>query len=310
MSKEDLIPYIEFDTHQFWLNSSNPANSDSQFIQNGVDDVVRIYNLYKNDRQFSTIHDIFFKVSYLLKGEYFISYMSNVILTNRRLFIWFSDLKLTIPLKNIISYEDSKWSSGITCYYRENGGIQTFKLVNKWLLANAVNNSINKHKNDIVNDNELEILGSFKPAIQSKFGITEESYSSWVEPVKLQEVKIIDENPNKNQNQNQILKPKPNYNGVIILFLFILFIGGCGYFISKWDKSYRESGQGYGGTNSTDNVHYNKITGKKQKKCPWCGGIGRVGYAGDSKEQVERTGMGLGNPCITCNGTGYVDDDQ
>lgn len=38
--------------------------------------------------------------------------------------------------------------------------------------------------------------------------------------------------------------------------------------------------------------------------CHWCGGRGEVGYAGESEAQVRRTGMGLGNPCITCNGDG------
>lgn len=44
-----------------------------------------------------------------------------------------------------------------------------------------------------------------------------------------------------------------------------------------------------------------------KKKCPWCGGVGRVGYMGDSKAQVDRTGNGLGNYCTTCTGTGFVD---
>lgn len=38
--------------------------------------------------------------------------------------------------------------------------------------------------------------------------------------------------------------------------------------------------------------------------CNWCGGHGQVGIAGESVEQVNRTGMGLGNPCITCGGDG------
>lgn len=44
-----------------------------------------------------------------------------------------------------------------------------------------------------------------------------------------------------------------------------------------------------------------------KKKCTWCGGIGRVGYMGESKAQYDRTGKGLGNPCTVCTGTGLID---
>lgn len=38
--------------------------------------------------------------------------------------------------------------------------------------------------------------------------------------------------------------------------------------------------------------------------CYWCGGRGEVGYAGESEAQVRRTGVGLGNQCMTCDGDG------
>ena len=43
-----------------------------------------------------------------------------------------------------------------------------------------------------------------------------------------------------------------------------------------------------------------------KEECDWCGGIGRVGYSGKSKEQCDRTGMGRGNSCSRCGGTGYL----
>lgn len=47
--------------------------------------------------------------------------------------------------------------------------------------------------------------------------------------------------------------------------------------------------------------------GKAHKeKCGWCGGVGKVGYAGASEAQCRRTGMGYGNYCTTCQGTGTV----
>jgi hypothetical protein len=50
----------------------------------------------------------------------------------------------------------------------------------------------------------------------------------------------------------------------------------------------------------------NKNNHVGETKCDWCGGVDNVGYAGKSEEQVKRTGMGLGNKCTSCKGTGYV----
>ncbi|TFF34407.1 hypothetical protein [Mucilaginibacter psychrotolerans] len=87
--------------------------------------------------------------------------------------------------------------------------------------------------------------------------------------------------------------------GMIALF-FVL----CYYFYNASDKNLTRIREEQHSARANDGTPYGK------KKCPWCGGIGRVGYAGDSKAQVERTGMGLGNYCTTCVGTGYVDDKK
>lgn len=287
-----ILSSIELDTNKFWLNCTNPANDDSLFIQHSITEVATVYSFLKTNAVLSTMSQAFFKSCYFLKDEYIIACMNGMLLTNRRLFIWFNDLKLTIPLVNLIKYEPAKWDSGIKGEYLYNGATQTFRLGNVWLLPALVNNALNRHKNDSITEDESIILGSFKPALQSKYGISDDCFNSWVPP--LTEQPII--------QQQFVPAPKPlkNNASLITLFIFIVFIGSCVYIIQK----------GSNDTGSTSSNSTSVTSNAHRKKCPWCGGIGRVGYAGDSKAQVERTRMGLGNYCTTCGGSGYVDDDK
>jgi hypothetical protein len=53
--------------------------------------------------------------------------------------------------------------------------------------------------------------------------------------------------------------------------------------------------------------YQNDSNSKNKVDCTWCGGVGSVGYAGESEAQVRRTGMGLGNKCIRCKGSGKLE---
>jgi len=283
MTKEDLQPFIEPDTQNFWLNSVNPTNSDSLFIKQGVTNVSRAKAL-QNENVGMAIK-AFLLSTYLVKGEYIISYMEAMVLTNRRLFCYYQSSTRSIALKNLLKYEQV---GKLTVEYLEDGISQSFSIGSRFLKAEVVNNVLAKHKSDEVSEEEIIILSDTKLVLDGKYSVVSEEAA---------------------ENIKQYER-RGNRNGLIVLFAIILLVGGCSYYFISWNKSYEQSGKAYGGSSSSDNSHYNSVTGKKQHKCPWCGGIGRVGYAGDSKAQVDRTGMGLGNPCTTCNGTGWVDDDN
>jgi hypothetical protein len=55
-----------------------------------------------------------------------------------------------------------------------------------------------------------------------------------------------------------------------------------------------------------ENYKDNRYGKAVEIECSWCGGIGKVGFAGASEAQCKRTGMGQGNYCTTCKGTGKV----
>lgn len=75
--------------------------------------------------------------------------------------------------------------------------------------------------------------------------------------------------------------------GTLLLFATLIMWANNGYVPSS--NNYNSGGSSSSGDCTT---------------CSWCGGRGVVGYAGESEEQVRRTGNGLGNPCITCGGDG------
>jgi len=240
MTKEDLSPYIEFEAENFWLQSVNPINNDSTLLQHGFEDVESAYNEFRRDDSALFIINTFFKMNYLLKDEYLIAFMYNMVLTNRRLFMWFSDLKKSIPLQNLKLYEQVKWGSGIKAEYLYNGATQTFRLENKWMLPDRVNNALNQHQNEKVTEEELIIASNLKPTLDALYGsfneITNNDLSTNeinVNPIN-QEIKEV-----KTQyiNPIPIKKPKANYKGLIILCIIFLFLGGCIYIIEKSDDS-------------------------------------------------------------------------
>jgi len=55
-----------------------------------------------------------------------------------------------------------------------------------------------------------------------------------------------------------------------------------------------------------DNYKRNRYGDPVITICTFCGGIGKVGYAGESEAQIKRTGNGLGNICNVCKGAGKI----
>lgn len=257
MSNEKLISHIEFDLHQFWSNSVSPINDDSTFLQHSISDINKVYSLIKTEKGLSSISDAFFRVNFLLKDEYLIAFFGSMILTNRRLFIWFSDIKKVIPLRNLIKYEVSKWEGGLKIEYRENDSLQTLK-VGKYLSPDLVINALGRHKNDLITEEELEIVSHFKPILESKYEITKETFSSWIEPIELSIQQNFAENVNNNkvsQNPTPVVhKPQRKYKGIVFICFMLLFLGGCIYFYHQSSTSANMSNNDVCGKEFTETV--------------------------------------------------------
>lgn len=85
--------------------------------------------------------------------------------------------------------------------------------------------------------------------------------------------------------------------GIMIICLgYWIFSGG-----NSSNSSSSVSSSSSSSSNSSDN---SDGSSSDCVTCYWCGGRGEVGYDGESEAQFRRTGMGLGNPCLTCNGDG------
>lgn len=102
----------------------------------------------------------------------------------------------------------------------------------------------------------------------------------------------------------QLLRDLKEFLWVIGVFIVVMFALAMYYNGSENPKSNNYS------TVTTEEAieQHKRVRGeiKEVVECTWCGGVGSVGYAGESEKQVQRTGMGLGNKCISCAGTGKV----
>ena len=98
-------------------------------------------------------------------------------------------------------------------------------------------------------------------------------------------------------NETSILK-KIRTGSIISLVLITTSI----YFRSN--ETSEVSGSTDSSSSSTNSSNNGGGSSSDCVTCSWCGGRGEVGYAGESEAQVRRTGMGLGNQCMTCDGDG------
>jgi hypothetical protein len=227
--QQTIQNFIEFDTTNFWENTVNPINTDSTFLQHGISDVEAIFNYLRLHPDDLWIIETFLKMNYLIKGEYFISHMSNIVLTNHRLFVWFNDLKVSIPLKKIIKYQPAKWDSGIKVEYYDNEAMQSFSLSNKWLLPETVNNALNKHKNFARTDEELCIAGSLKPTLQKMYSIDPNLSNSDTVPIKVQHQTASIHTPP--------IPQKKSYRNLVGVLFIVIWFGGCAYMMHGGDSS-------------------------------------------------------------------------
>jgi hypothetical protein len=275
------IKFSAINSADFFENSVNPKNTDSIVFNKGIKidsgkDLLKVIQKDNDKSLLLTINSLL-KTFFLVKNEYLISISNSYILTNRRYFIHINDnKKLSIPLNKITSYKEEN-GQFILRYSIDNE--EKMHYLSKWLTGALVNNIIQEHNRDIdfQDENIIALISNFKDELSFNNDI---------------DIKA----------DNYPIKSSPNYTGIIMVCLVFLFIGGCVYFVEKDSNIPTKTIY----TNSGDPSH--DQNGNKRKKCPWCGGVGKVGYLGESKAQVEKTGMGLGNFCITCNGTGYVDD--
>lgn len=101
-------------------------------------------------------------------------------------------------------------------------------------------------------------------------------------------------------NKNQLLK-----DAIPVVLVFLCFLAFIIYKGGDSNSSYHES---YHISTAEAIENYKTVNEgvAEQVTCPWCGGAQRVGYAGKSEEQCRRTGMGKGNLCTTCGGTGRI----
>ncbi len=279
MNLNDSQQYIITDINEFWFNSINPVNKDRIFNEYNYTSVKECIKLLNQPANYSVLQlfNSLQKNYYLLKGEYLVSSGGLSIITNKRFYI-LDKQELSIPINTITFYGIE--NGQLILKYLGTVGEKKYFIDNPILIPAIVNNYIEIFKSspDLNNEVIQSIISTPKTNL-AQLGMS-------TVPVEINEYK----------------QPK-DYKNIIALCIFLLFLGSCVYFLNKNDNS---------SSNSTTNTNpaYDSTTGKKKKKCPWCGGIGRVGYGGESKAQVERTGMGLGNYCTTCTGTGYVNDDD
>ncbi|RAJ19247.1 hypothetical protein [Pedobacter cryoconitis] len=105
-----------------------------------------------------------------------------------------------------------------------------------------------------------------------------------------------------NANKNQFLKDAVPVLVVFALFMtFTIWRSG----VITFDSSESHT-QHISTAEAIENYKTVNEGIAEQVMCPWCGGAQRVGYAGKSEEQCRRTGMGKGNLCTTCGGTGKI----
>ena len=92
---------------------------------------------------------------------------------------------------------------------------------------------------------------------------------------------------------------KVGFAKILAVVICLSFVGYC----STYDSSSASSSSS-NSSSSSSSSNNNGGSSSDCITCYWCGGRGEVGYDGESEVQFRRTGMGLGNPCLTCNGDG------
>jgi Archaea-specific RecJ-like exonuclease, contains DnaJ-type Zn finger domain len=97
-----------------------------------------------------------------------------------------------------------------------------------------------------------------------------------------------------------------------VLFSFLFFVtfsAGFIYFMDKSDENYASTPETEKSISTKEAIELykkNRYGEPIESECTWCGGAGKVGFAGESEKQVKRTRSGLGNICNVCKGSGKV----
>lgn len=275
MNTDDFIQYIELDLNNFWSATCNPINKDALPIRKGVTSAKEASDFVKQQSK-DNAFKAFFYYNHIIKGEYVIAYMDAMILTSKRLFLYYDFAIKTIPLKHIIKYY---YTDKLCINYQEKDIVKSIFIGTEFIGINLVNSALRSHHSETMTEQEIILASNLKtdfPVTNNGSLLTNQDVDS-VEYAR-----------------------KGNRNGAILMLVIVTLFGGCIYYVSNKDTS-----QIYTGKSST--TDYDKVTGKKQKKCGWCGGYGRQGISGESVAWCEKHG-GVDVPCLKCDASGYVDE--
>jgi hypothetical protein len=108
----------------------------------------------------------------------------------------------------------------------------------------------------------------------------------------------------KNYKMNR--KDLIQFSIIAIVFMALFFGIGTWYYAPNEEPEVSASTEKIDVKEAIDQYKTQRYGEAVESECTWCGGIGKVGYAGQSELQVRRTGNGLGNSCTSCKGTGKI----
>jgi hypothetical protein len=271
MNTSEINQLIITDLDQFWTNTINPNHQDSVLKQWNFKSAKEALKYMKNNNSHFALNIVsnLFSHYLILKSEYLVSVSGTMLITNKRIFINQSQI-LSIPINSIRFYGEENNQPIVK--YVSNEVSKIYYFTDQYIQTGIANNIIETHKHS----SDLK-----EEAIQHVLTTPKTEFNPQELPV-LANVEFV--------------KPKKNFDGgIIALIVIVLCFGGCFYMMSGNDDRPRD----YEALDRHEELK-NRVT------CSWCGGAGRVGYTGDSKAQTDRTGMGTGNLCTKCNGSGYV----
>jgi hypothetical protein len=102
------------------------------------------------------------------------------------------------------------------------------------------------------------------------------------------------------QKKNQFWSDLKQFSLIGAVFLTVFFIAGFWYY--EPDKTPATDGLP-SVEESIEQYKTQRYGEPVESECTFCGGIGKVGFAGESE---KRHSAGKGNYCISCKGTGKI----
>ncbi|SDS84351.1 hypothetical protein SAMN05216490_1927 [Mucilaginibacter mallensis] len=157
------IHNLIIDVDEFLDNSINSNNLDKITIPNNKNLKDLLGTTFPTES--SSINITLNSLTYhynLLKGEYLMTIIHGMILTNKRVFLHLPrDNRISIPLSNIISYNIDKDKAILQFSFLD---AEEAFVLNRWIKQSIVINAVENHKNDIdfKNDDLVKIIWTLK----------------------------------------------------------------------------------------------------------------------------------------------------